>query len=396
MIETGQFIFILTSAIVLLSALICFLFAIFNFNKSFIHKGISFLFFFIFFRFLTTHLYLNGFIFAYPHFLLVVSAAARLVIPMLFLLVWYPVSNKKFSKTHLLHLIPFALFIFDFLPIFMLSGEEKHTLLLQVEKVGYSIVLQNGAFFPTFLTNVFRLGIPLGYILAIGYLVFKDRNFIRVPIPLQRIFVLIFFFLLFNITPVVAGFFGNKLMDSPFGVNLLGLVVSFVFLLAMFFMPKFLYGYQLSEPTKSSGPGLYEGSFSNQIESDSSKSLLPVKTDLLFSRIESFFEKEKPYLKPDLSLRYLEIHLHLSGRYISQSIKAHTGMAFKDYVQQKRMEYFYTEYQYKLGEEGKSIEEVAYDLGFISVNTFYVRFKQSTGMTPKEYFDQCIKAPKVT
>jgi len=356
-----------------------------------IYKGISFFLFFIFFRFLTAHLYLNGIILAYPHFFLVGAAAARIVIPMLFLMVWYTITNKNFSKTHLLHSIPFILYLIDYHSIFMLSGEEKYALLLQMEKVGYSTVLQNEAIFPMFLTIFFRVGIPLLYTIIIGYMVFKNRNIRRVPLPLQRFFVFVFFFLVFNFTSVVSGFFGNSLMDSVFGVKLFGLIISFVFLLGVFFVPGFLYGDELSEHSSSRGPVIHEGSNIKQLESHHFKSIPQAKTDLLFKRIESFFEKEKPYLLSDFSLKYLESHLNISGRYISQSIKKNTGLGFKHYVQQKRMKYFYTEYQLKLGFEDKSTEEIAYDLGFVSINTFYVQFKQATGMTPKEYFDRFIK-----
>jgi AraC-like DNA-binding protein len=391
MLETEQFIFILTSAIALFSALIFILFSIFNFRKSLMHKAISFLFFSIFFHFLLTHLYLNGIIFEYPHLILVDRAAARLVLPLMFLMAWYSVFNKKFSITHLLHSIPFVLYLLDYHTIFMLSGEEKRTLLLQMEEIGYSVVLQKAAFFPAFLTNVLRIGIPLLYITGIGYLVFINRNFRRVPIPIQRFFLFLFFLLLFNIMSVVPGILSKSSMDSLFWMNSFGLIPSFVFLLAVFFQPGFLYGDGFREATPTFGRALYQSSNTKHLESDNSQSFPPSKQDLLFTRIESLFEKEKPYLLPDFSLRYLEVHLNISGRYISQSIKKNTGLGFKHYLQQKRMKYFYTEYQLKLGLEDKSTEEVAYDLGFVSVNTFYVQFKQATGMTPKEYFDRFIK-----
>jgi AraC-like DNA-binding protein len=273
----------------------------------------------------------------------------------------------------------------------MLSGEEKRTLLLQIEKIGYGVVLQKAAFFPTVLTNVFRVGIPLLYITGIGYLVFINRNLRRIPIPIQRFFVVLFFLLIFNITPVVTDIISNDSIDSLFWMYSFGIITSFVFLLAVFFHPTFLYGDELSEPTLSFGRALYQSSNTKHLESDNSQSFPPSKQDLFFTRIESLFEKEKPYLLPDFSLRYLEVHLNISGRYISQSIKKNTGLGFKHYLQQKRMKYFYTEYQLKLGLEDKSTEEVAYDLGFVSVNTFYVQFKQATGMTPKEYFDRFIK-----
>jgi AraC-like DNA-binding protein len=381
------FLYIITSAVVLLSAVVFTIFSVFNFRQSRTHKGIAVLLLFVFSHFLTVHLYLTGLILEYPHFMLVSSTIARLVIPMFFLIVWCHVANKQFSPIHLIHFVPFAANFVNFLPKLMLSAEEKKSLILEMETFGYTVVMQNSAFMSSFWSEVFRVVIPGIYILVIGFLVFGKSHVQKIPEFLQGFFKLTCGYLFIGFIPIVMASYGSHFMDNPFNLSMLGLLASLFFILKLFFMPGFLYGKQFGgfHRPDLAKPKIY--SIVDQNDPVQVEELSSVKVDLLFKRIESFFEKHKPFLNPAFSLKTLEMQLNLSGRYISQAIKIHTGFGFKHYVHQKRMEYFYSDYQRQKNSGNKTMEEVAEDLGFISINTFYVQFKQATGMTPKEYLN---------
>jgi AraC-like DNA-binding protein len=94
------------------------------------------------------------------------------------------------------------------------------------------------------------------------------------------------------------------------------------------------------------------------------------------------------YLKTDKaetlglpSVAYCAEQLHLSSNYFGDLIKKETGSTALDYIQSKLIE----EAKVKIFDTGKSINEIAYQLGFKYQQHFTRLFKQKTGMTPNEY-----------
>jgi YesN/AraC family two-component response regulator len=105
----------------------------------------------------------------------------------------------------------------------------------------------------------------------------------------------------------------------------------------------------------------------------------------LFQRIESYFQNDKPYLNVDFSLSHAERALGISGRYISEAIKQERGQNFSAFVNQARLEYYSNYLSKNMALNGKTVDEIAFELGFSSVNSFYQVVKKSKGCTPKEF-----------
>jgi AraC-like DNA-binding protein len=353
-------------------------------------KVIAILLFFLFIRFLFVHLYLNGNIFDYPHFLLLNDLTSRIGIPILFLMVWYHIQGRtKLSKIHLLHFLPFIFFIINFWDILFASADQKRIYLFEMEKFGYNFIWEKGKFFTNFWLKMFRLVPFYVYTLWIGYLIIKKKDFKKLPLQLQNLFKMFFYFLLANLIPVILASFGSKLMDSFFVANFAGLVSTLFISIVFFFMPNFLYGEDIQQsliPLDNADDQQY---INKQVEEQLDfKNDIISKEEKLMNRLEVFLEEHHSFLNSEFSLKSIEKDLNISGRYISTAIKSKKGLNFNQYIHQKRMDYFLNQYVNNLNVATKTIEEVAADLGYKSINTFYINFKNSTGMTPKEFFEQ--------
>ena len=107
---------------------------------------------------------------------------------------------------------------------------------------------------------------------------------------------------------------------------------------------------------------------------------------LLFKRyaeeVNTWFEKEKPYLRDDLRLTDLQRVFPISRSYLSQLFNKELGMSFSDYVNQFRVE---ESKRLMDAEPLASIQEIAERSGFHSISTFRRSFIKQTGIVPSEY-----------
>ncbi|NJB84466.1 AraC-like DNA-binding protein [Lewinella marina] len=81
------------------------------------------------------------------------------------------------------------------------------------------------------------------------------------------------------------------------------------------------------------------------------------------------------------TVNYFAERLHLSANYFGDLIKRETGKSPQDHIQLKVISLA----KERLFEPGKSISEVAYDLGFKYPQHFSRMFKKVTGQTPNAY-----------
>ena len=104
----------------------------------------------------------------------------------------------------------------------------------------------------------------------------------------------------------------------------------------------------------------------------------------LRDELQSYMNKERPYLESQLTLPQLAQQLGISPNYLSQVINEQLQKNFFDFINEYRV----AEAKSKLtaGSTTKgSIADVAYDSGFNSKSAFYTAFKKHVGMTPSEF-----------
>lgn len=107
------------------------------------------------------------------------------------------------------------------------------------------------------------------------------------------------------------------------------------------------------------------------------KSILARFEDLL----NDYFLSEKPNLIGLPSVAYCAAELNLSANYFGDLIKKETGSSAKDFIQNKLIDTAKT----KIFDKEKSINEIAYELGFKYPQHFMRLFKEKVGYTPSEF-----------
>jgi AraC-like DNA-binding protein len=107
------------------------------------------------------------------------------------------------------------------------------------------------------------------------------------------------------------------------------------------------------------------------------KGILEKFEDLL----NGYFTSDKPQKFGLPSVAYFAEELHLSANYFGDLIKKETGKTAKEYIQNKIIDLA----KNMTFETGKTVNEIAYDLGFKYPQHFTRLFKQRVGCTPNEY-----------
>lgn len=97
--------------------------------------------------------------------------------------------------------------------------------------------------------------------------------------------------------------------------------------------------------------------------------------------LNDYFLSDKPQLIGLPSVAYFANELHLSANYFGDLIKKETGQSAKEYVQGKMIEVA----KNKVFHSDKTVNEIAYELGFKYPQHFSRLFKQRVGYTPNEY-----------
>ena len=109
--------------------------------------------------------------------------------------------------------------------------------------------------------------------------------------------------------------------------------------------------------------------------------------DTLAGKVEEHMGSYKPYLKPDLDLATLADAMKVSMRTLSQSINHILGYNFSEYINSYRIRAAEILLQNNQ-EDGLTIKEIMYDVGFNSRSVFNTIFKKKTGLTPSQYKSQ--------
>ena len=155
----------------------------------------------------------------------------------------------------------------------------------------------------------------------------------------------------------------------------LSLLINFVFAILIFYKalqhPEILTGI-----TETEKPPKYEQSKITDVE----------KSEYLH-KLRDYFNKQKPYLNPELKITEVAKELNVSVKYLSQIINESLGKNFYDFINSYRIEEAKKQLASKTNSK-KTVLEVLYESGFNSKSAFNSAFKKHTGFTPTEFRKQ--------
>ena len=97
--------------------------------------------------------------------------------------------------------------------------------------------------------------------------------------------------------------------------------------------------------------------------------------------LNTYFVSDKPHVLGLPSVSYCADQLSLSANYFGELVKKETGKSAQEYIQDKVIEVA----KEKVLDTGKSISEIAYEMGFKYPQHFTRLFKQHVGQSPNTY-----------
>lgn len=106
--------------------------------------------------------------------------------------------------------------------------------------------------------------------------------------------------------------------------------------------------------------------------------------EVLKSELSVLMEKEKPYLREDLTLNHLSQILSTSDKKLSTVLNQQMNISFYDYINGFRVETVKEKLK-GTDSDNYTLLAIAYDCGFKSKTSFNRIFKKYTGVSPSEY-----------
>ncbi|MGK7395387.1 MAG: helix-turn-helix domain-containing protein [Candidatus Cyclobacteriaceae bacterium M3_2C_046] len=103
--------------------------------------------------------------------------------------------------------------------------------------------------------------------------------------------------------------------------------------------------------------------------------------DRFESLLNDYFASEKPQTTGLPSVAYFADRLHFSANYFGDLVKKETGKSAREYIQKKIILIA----KNKIFDTNKTVNDIAYELGFKYSQHFSRMFKSETGFTPNEY-----------
>jgi len=124
----------------------------------------------------------------------------------------------------------------------------------------------------------------------------------------------------------------------------------------------------------------------NQRPAASRLGLSPRQLSVMADDLQQYFQRQQPYLDPDLDLQRVATECGYSRNQISYLLNQVLGQSFYRYVNQARLQHLLAALD--AAAPAARIDELAFNAGFNSLSAFYSCFRQHTGQSPKAYVKQ--------
>ncbi|MFY0727386.1 helix-turn-helix domain-containing protein [Pseudomonas sp. NFX15] len=114
--------------------------------------------------------------------------------------------------------------------------------------------------------------------------------------------------------------------------------------------------------------------------------LSPRQLSFMADDLQQYFQRQQPYLDPELDLQRVAKECGYSRNQISYLLNQVLGQSFYRYVNQARLQHLLAALD--AATPPVRIDELAFAAGFNSLSAFYSCFRQHTGQSPKAYVKQ--------
>jgi len=301
-------------------------------------------------------------------------------------------NEKKFQKSDIIHLIPFIIVFFNYIPFYLLPVSEKVKVIQNSLNYWPDTFKYQAGFLPENFSILFRLILAIIYLVLQWNLILSYKKVHKESSIQIQINNVLKWLKLFTITSTVIffGIIGFMLtvffLPSYYNDDLLMQIPSLLVSVGFFVMAAYL----LTHPEILSGlPFVKYKEVPSDVINDKSYMLPYINEDykLEMEKIVHFFETEKPFLNKELNINQVSVALKIPSRELSFIINNHFGQRFTDFLNKHRIEHITK----KINKEYLSnftIEAIASEAGFASKSTFNLAFKKYHQCTPTEYFSK--------
>ena len=364
----------------------------YGFRKNQSNQLIGASFFFLTLASFLAWLVSSGLMVQFPSLYRTGNIFALLYLPMVYVYIRKIVKEEPIGWRDLLHFLPALIYVIDFMPVFLLSSDEKLNLIRgEIDNSFEFIAFNQSQFFPKNFWITVRTLLVLFYWLLSVRLLLKyqskiadiNRFFGKEWVIWMKIYL---FFQLILTLPILVAFFSVSptlyydLIHIP---SALLIVSSGV---AILFFPKVLYGMNEFEYILDSQIEIEEGEEQPQL---SVEKIAEIKAKIMQLDEGRKFYKAKGYAIRDLA-KDTGVPSYLITIYINRVLDTN----FSDFINERRIEEFV-----KLMEEGTfthfTLEGLAETCGFSNRNSFLSAFKKFKGITPSA-FKKTIKESNTT
>lgn len=311
-------------------------------------------------------LYISNIQYRFPHSYLMASIVALLYGPLLYFYFKSVTTNFKFSAVDTLHFLPTIILIAFLLPMYLLPGDEKIRIMLEInndyESNRYII----------FISKVISLAI---YAFFIGKLQYSYKNNKDANQPKNKWNKTIYYIhVIYLVSYIIYGLpVSGLLQEFPYFINYIQVSIMCVMVMYLAYMasvqPEVFKNENviLKELIKYQKSGL-TNAFSQELKENLVKLLV----------------EEKIFKQNNLNLEELSQKLNTTRHNTSQIINEHFKMNFFELIN-----------KFRVNEAIKILEgdvygslniiDIAYDVGYNNKVTFNKAFKKETKLTPSEY-----------
>jgi AraC-like DNA-binding protein len=285
--------------------------------------------------------------------------------------------QRKFKWYDSIHFLPVLLFLANFWNLYSISAAEKAEIITKIYEKGYNFLWTYGSFLSNSDIILLRFAPFVFYTIAALVLVFGRKKTIKLSKSLNHFLKILIVYILLNLIAVIAAkVFSEVNLNSFYNTNIVAFLTSFFILLSFFFIPNFIYQTSLNKEI-------------NNIELLKKTSFKSKNYDYI-EQAEQYFILHKSFLNPDYTIKHLEKEIKIPARLISKSIKLVRNQNFNQFLNEFRINYLLEQVPLDTA-INTNFQDLAYQIGFNSVNNFYAHFKNKVGCTPKIYFENLKK-----
>lgn len=369
---------LITASVFILNIFVAGIFVVRNFKISLTHKFISFILLLLLIRTFSIHLFLSKEIVNFPHFLFLSHLVSRIGLPIIFLMLVFEVNQRKFKWYDALHVLPVLFFLVNFWALYSKTATEKVAFINKMYEEGFESLWSEGSYLTDNAIFLLRVTLFCGYLIAMVIILFNRKKGIKLSNSLKDFFTAMLLYLFLNLISIVLTnvlYLFNE--NSVFETNTIDFITTFLLLGYFFFIPTFM----------------YDPYFTSEKEVKSVQKITQFKTATYnhLEKIEQYFNLHKSYLNPDYTITQLEREIKIPARQISKAIKLIRNQNFNQFLNEYRINYLVQHVSVETALK-TNFQDLAFQVGFNSVNNFYAHFKNYVGCTPKTYYANLKKA----